>query len=152
MSPSSKRPVKLCKQTNQLKRYCIFLNIRYFHFIFVRPCIHCGCHLSYVKHDTSWLGKWFKIRREFRHLVLLPRGGGGSHWLIYTGMLKGYKGVFSSYLIYQWVGFCPRPKAPNLAKLGVFWKIWPKKHPICSKLGVFCFKIIDLSLKTIWIL
>ena len=42
------------------------------------------------------------------------------------------------------VFFLTQMKAPNLAKLGVFWKIWEdllKKAPNLSKTGCFSIKI-----------
>ncbi len=38
-------------------------------------------------------------------------------------------------------GFPSLTRCTQIAKLGVFWEILPKKHPICPKLGVFLQKM-----------
>ena len=55
-------------------------------------------------------------------------GGGGSHWFMMYGDAQRLKGAFSSYLVYQWVVFCPRPNARNLQNWVYFGKFGQKKH------------------------
>ena len=45
-------------------------------------------------------------------------------------------GAFSSYIFGIHTQF---------AKLSAFWKILPQKHPICSKLGVFCSNLATVT-------
>ena len=40
-------------------------------------------------------------------------------------------------------GFPFQTQCAQFAKLGEFWKIWPKKRPICCKLGVFCGNLVQ---------
>ena len=36
--------------------------------------------------------------------------------------------------------YLSQTQCAQFAKLDVFWKMWPKKHPNCSKLGVFLWQ------------
>ena len=64
-------------------------------------------------------------------------GGRGSHWLMIYGDAQRLEGAFSSYLVYQWMGFCPRPDASNLLKWVYFGKFGKKSTQFVSKSGVF---------------
>ena len=52
------------------------------------------------------------------------------------------KGAFFVIFGISTGGFLSQTQCDQFAKLGVFWKIWPKKHPICSELGDFCGNLV----------
>ena len=54
----------------------------------------------------------------------------------FTGMLKGFFLIIGILM----GGFPFKTQCAQFVKLGVFRKIRPTKHPICSNLGVFCSK------------
>ena len=62
----------------------------------------------------------------------LPGGGLTGWW--YTGMLKTFRVLFVIFGI-STGGFPFQTQCAKFANLDAFWKIWSKKHPICSK---FC--------------
>ena len=69
--------------------------------------------------------------------TLQPAGGGGFSLVDdIRGCLKAY-GCFFVTIGISIGGFLSQTQCAQFANLGVFWKIWPKKHLIFSKLCVF---------------
>ena len=85
------------------------------------------CHLS-VSPGYVWT--------PVHHALHILPGALTGWW--YTGLRKGLRMFFLAHFWYidGWVSVTD-PMHP-ICKIGAFWKIWPKKHPTCSKLGVFC--------------
>ncbi len=71
--------------------------------------------------------------------VLRTRGGGGGYSLV--DGIRGCSKILECFFVIFGIlmgGFPFQTQCAQFAKLGAFWKIWSKQHPICFKLGVFC--------------
>ena len=98
-------------------------------------------YFNNLSSGTSW-----PVQKNVVQIKSDPPGGGGgggrfSHWHD-IGICACLLGCFFANFGLAIGGFLSQTKAPNLHKLGVFWAIYGKKHPIWAKYWMFFAKKI----------